>query len=246
MVAVADDGPPGLRIHLQQGNSISQAGVAVSHALRVQDEGRIPRYRRGNRTHQAVPNLRIQRIRFRIGQRRTVFPAAVPAGEIHEEAVPVPGKAVGQAGNGTQRRRKAPQGLDQARIAVHLQVETGDDLVEGQLMAVEFLKLGSHFAEGISHVERAVLILRIQHQGQFVTLFDHVDHPVVLGAATVSDPAAAGELAGILLSEFIAEHGKGLSQVAFIEHGKDRQSQQEGDKRDEPFLIHHRMLLEQG
>ena len=72
-------------------------------------------------------------------------------------------------------RREALEGVDQAVVPVDVDVQPGNDVVERQSLRGKILILAGHLVQGIGHVERIVLLLRIKHQGQLITSLHHLD-----------------------------------------------------------------------
>ena len=77
-------------------------------------------------------------------------------------------------------RRKTAERFDQTRITLYFKVEVVDDLVIRPHTLIEIMIAGRHFLQSVGHVERPLLFLRIEQDGEFVRPCDDIDHPLML------------------------------------------------------------------
>ena len=159
--------------------------------------------------------------------------------DVHLDAVVAIAQAVRQIGDILQLGRQAAQGLDQAGIALDLDVQLAGDLVVRQAVGIEILVFLGHGFQGIGQVEGVLLLLRIEHERQLVALLHDGDHPLVLLTVLFGQPRLGGEDLVIVRLQFVPECVQGRRQVAFAQHRRERQGQQEGGRQGhDPFLFH--------
>ena len=107
--------------------------------------------------------------------------------EVLVQGVVVECEAVGQVFDFRDFRGKSAQRLDEAGVAVDLDVQVNHDAVVRRLVLGEFLKLILDLLQGETEVERVFLFLRIEAQRKLVALFHNVHHPLVLKVVIACD-----------------------------------------------------------
>ena len=133
-----------------------------------------------------------------------------------------------------QGRREVLEGLHQFLVAVDLDLQFADDVLIGHPVAVEFQVLVRHFFQGVCQVEGVILLLGIEHQGQFVAVFDEFYEHLVLLDFILRRAFRILLQLQIGVAEFIVQDGQGLGQILFLEHGAGRQAQdKDGGQGDE-------------
>ncbi len=70
--------------------------------------------------------------------------------------------------------------MQESRIAVYLVVQTAHDVVVGPTVDAEHLIVGRHLFQGVCQVERHLLLLGIEEDGELVRLGDDVNHLLML------------------------------------------------------------------
>ena len=116
-------------------------------------------------------------------------------------------------------RRKTLEGMDQPVVSVNVDVQAGNDVIERQFPGGKLFILARDLVQGIGHVERVVLLLRVEHQGKLVTPLHHRDQPFVLHFATLLRPRSPPLHRLESGTEFRKQHSQGLLQVLLIQHG---------------------------
>lgn len=107
--------------------------------------------------------------------------------EVLVQGVVVECEAVGQVFDFRDFRGKSAQRLDEAGVAVDLDVQVNHDAVVRRLVLGKFLKLILDLLQGETEVERVFLFLRIEAQRKLVALFHNVHHPLVLKVVIACD-----------------------------------------------------------
>ena len=103
------------------------------------------------------------------------------------QGVVAEGEAVGQVLDFRDFGRKPAQRLDEAGVAVDLDVQVNHDAVVRRLVLGKFFKLILDLLQGETEVERVFLFLRIEAQRKLVALFHNVHHALVLKVVIACD-----------------------------------------------------------
>lgn len=107
--------------------------------------------------------------------------------EVLVQGVVVECEAVGQVFDFRDFRGKSAQRLDEAGVAVDLDVQVNHDAVVRRFVLGKFFKLILDLLQGETGVERVFLFLRIEAQRKLVALFHNVHHPLVLKVVIARD-----------------------------------------------------------
>ena len=186
----------------QQVLRIEDTAVTVDLAEGIQHEGTGPAGRVHGPSHSRFPAHLAERI-----------PPMPPRVRLHVHQL------AGAVAVGHQLRRgQALEGRDQAVVPVDVDVEPGDDVVERELLRGELVVLAGHLVQGVGHVERVVLLLRVQHQGQLVAPLHHLHELGPLPGAAAHRPL--GPLRGRQPggTELVPQHGERLREVLLVQH----------------------------
>ena len=226
MGAVGHHLVPGLGIQFQEFGGIQQAGVAVCLAAFAQDKRRI----RGQDGLYLLLQFLLQE--------------ALIMDEVRVQGIVVIGQAVRHHLHLPKFRRQTAQGLDEARIPVHLHIQAEHDAVIGRAVLVEVVVFPGHLLQGIADVKGVILLLGIQHQGQVVAQLDNLHHLLVLQGILAFHRFPRFVNLHIVVIQLPAQVGKRSVQTQSREHRQGRHSHYKQCRQDaEEFTFFHISIL---
>ncbi len=140
-----------------------------------------------------------------------------------------------------QFRRKHFQGHHQPVVPVDLHIKVRDDVVVRHPALSEVMVLVCDLLEGVGKVEREVLLLRVEHQRQFVAALDKMHQFLVLPVILRLVRHLALLHLYVRLPQFISQHLKRLRQILLVKHAprRCRHHQQSGKRQDDPLEYSH-------
>ena len=223
MVIVVNDLVLELGIHLQQGPGIEEAAVPVFTPLCVQGEGAVLQH-----VVLAVLQAGVDECMFGLN--------AVPDGPqaVWKDVLMVVVNLFLRNQGGWQRN----QGGDQLFVPFDFNLHMGYNGVEGHPDVGEGLVFLGDLVQGVGEVEGVVLLLGIQHQGQFVGLLDQADQPFMRGFGIGGNKHLALLHLGFGHLQLLAKDGQGVGKVLLVQDCEGGDDGQKGNQGCNQFLSH--------
>ncbi len=225
MVIVVNDLVLELGIHLQQGPGIEEAAVPVFTPLCVQGEGAV------------LQGVVLAEFQPGVNERMLGLDA-VPDGAQAVGKVLLVGMVVVNLLLRDQGRGQRNQGGDQLFIPFDFNLHLGYDGVKGHPDVGEGLVFLGDLVQGVGEVEGVVLLLGIQHQGQFVGLLDQADQPFMRGFGIGGNKHLALLHLGFGHLQLLAKDGQGLGKVLLVQDREGGDDGQKGNQGCNQFLSH--------
>ena len=213
MVIVVNDLVLELGIHLQQGPGIEEAAVPVFTPLCVQGEGAV------------LQGVVLAVLQAGVDERMLGL-NAVPDGPqaVWKDVLMV--MVVVNLFLRNQGGGQRNQGGNQFFIPFDFNLHLGYNGIEGHPDVGEGLVFLGNLVQGVGEVEGVVLLLGIQHQGQFVGLLDQADQPFMRGFRIGGNEYLALLHLGFGHLQFLPQDGQRMAKIFFVQDRKGRNDEE--------------------